>query len=120
MLGVDIVEIERIQSAIENPKTGQTFLNKLFTPAEQDYCRRFKTPYERFAGRFAAKEAIAKLISQGPKDFWLDIEIVNDDNGAPQVRLSERLKAIFPHPIALSISHERHYAVAVAIKQPSG
>ncbi len=112
MIGIDIVEIQRIKEGVE--KFGQDFLDRLFTDKEQAYCNRYKYPFERFAGRFAAKEAVAKVIKQGPKDFWLHMEILPDDNGAPQLFLSETLKAHFPHTIHISISHERNYAVAVA------
>jgi holo-[acyl-carrier protein] synthase len=117
MIGIDIVEIERIKSSHE--KFGKLFLDKIFTAKEQAYCDTYKYPFERYAGRFAAKEAVAKLIEKGPKDFWLDIEILSNDNGAPAVHLSQRLKAIFPHAISLSISHERNYAVAAAIVVPN-
>jgi len=115
MIGIDIVEIARIQNSIE--QFGAVFLNRTFTIAEQAYCEKYKFKYERYAGRFAAKEAIAKVIKKGPKEFWLDIEIVNDEEGSPIVTLSDRLKVIFPHVIEVSISHEKNYAVAVAIQK---
>ncbi len=117
MLGVDIVQVNRIEAAVE--RHGQAFLDRMFTPAEQAYCEQSKMRFERYAGRFAAKEAVAKVISEGPRDFWLEIEIVNRPSGAPQVVLSDRLRAIFPHDISISISHEREYAVAVAARVTS-
>lgn len=114
MIGVDIVEVARIKQAIE--KQGQLFLNRIFTQNEQVYCNKFKSKEAQYAGRFAAKEAVAKLIQQGPKDFWLDIEVIKNEHGAPLIQLSDRLARLYPHTIALSISHEKNYAVAVAIK----
>ena len=56
-LGVDIAEVGRVQAAIE--RHGETFLRRLYTPAEREYCERFKYKYERFAGRFqSARPAI--------------------------------------------------------------
>src|SRR5580698_2305956 len=62
-LGVDIAEVGRIKSAIE--RHGETFLRRLYTPAEREYCERFKNKYERYAGRFAAKEAAMKALGTG-------------------------------------------------------
>jgi|GEM_PF-39086 len=121
MIGTDIVEVSRIQNSIES--LGAQFLDRTFTKAEQDYCEKYALKYERYAGRFAAKEAVAKVIRKGPKDFWLDIEILNNEDGVPVVRLSERLKAVFLHDIEVSISHEKNYASATAIitsLNPSG
>lgn len=113
MIGTDIVEVGRMQKSIE--RFGATFLDRTFTEVEQNYCEKYKQKYERYAGRFVAKEAVAKVIKKGPKDFWLDIEIVNNGDGAPIVTLSERMRLWFPHNIEVSISHEKNYAVAVAI-----
>ncbi len=113
MLGVDIIEISRIHHAIET--FGDAFLGKIFTKSERDYCESSTKKFERYAVRFAAKEAVAKVIKQGPRPFWQDIEIINDQNGAPIVVLSERLKNIFPHTIETSLSHCKDYAVAVAM-----
>ena len=115
-LGNDIIEIKRVQEGAE--KHGQPFLDRLFTPKEQDYCRTHKNPYPRFAGRFAAKEAIAKALGCGfgSDVAWHDIEILPDSLGKPVVQLSLALKKRFNDPkILLSISHCKAYASAVAI-----
>ena len=62
-LGVDISEVGRIKAAIE--RHGETILRRLYTPAEREYCERFKNKYERYAGRFAAKEAAMKVFITG-------------------------------------------------------
>ena len=115
-IGNDIVEIERIRLSIE--RHGQHFLNRLFTQLEQEYCYKFKDPASHFAGRFAAKEAVAKALGTGfGADLsWLDIEIVAGAYGRPHVHLSEKAKKFFKDPhILVSISHSAISATAVAI-----
>lgn len=113
MIGIDIVEVDRIQKAIE--RWGSAFLDRVFTAVEQDYCNQFRFRYERFAGRFAAKEAVAKVFRTGPVNFWLDVEILPTD-GAPIVRFSDRVSGIVGRRnVVVSIAHERHYAVATAM-----
>ena len=62
-LGVDIAEVERVRVAIE--RHGETFLRRIYTPAERAYCERYRNKYERYAGRFAAKEAAMKALGTG-------------------------------------------------------
>lgn len=115
-LGNDIIEIERLQKAIE--RQGQRFLDRVFTPAEQQYCLRHNQAARHFAGRFAAKESVLKGLGTGLRQgiTWLDIEITNDDKGKPIVTLSPALQAAFNQPlIFVSISHCQQYAAAVAI-----
>ena len=111
MIGTDIIEIKRIKNAIE--KYGDHFLNKIYTSNEQIYCEKFANKYERYAARFAAKEAVAKIIQTGPKNFWLDIEIQHNKFGAPIVNLSKRIHN--NQQIQISLSHCKEYALAVAI-----
>lgn len=115
-IGNDIIEIERIREAVE--AHGDRFASKLFTPLEKEYCSKYKDPIPHFAGRFAAKEAIAKAFGTGfgEKTSWLDIEILNDPNGKPQVFFSPAIKKQFHNPkVLISISHCKSYATAVAI-----
>ena len=86
--GTDIIEIDRIKSSIED--RGTLFLNKIYTQAEIEYCEgRKNAKYQHYAGRFAAKEAIFKAISETLEDkyeiTWSDVEIVNDKFGKPKV-----------------------------------
>lgn len=114
-LGTDIIEIKRIAAAIE--RHGERFLRALFSENEKNYCQRYKDPAPHFAGRFAAKEAILKALGTGvQKDIgWLDIEIIGDTHGKPEVHLSERMRKNFPKAIfLLSISHCKEYATATA------
>ncbi len=115
-LGTDIVEIERVRQSID--RHGLHFLNRLFTPREQDYCYKFKDPAPHFAGRFAAKEAIVKALGTGfgSQVAWHDIEILNDELGKPLIFMTELLQSRFDHPAMLvSISHTATLAVAVAV-----
>lgn len=120
-IGTDIIEISRIQQAIERhqKKESNTFLNRLFTPQEQAYCLGFSLPAIPFAARFAAKEAVSKALGCGiGKELsWLDIEIAKSPSGKPFVRLSESAKKQHSTKgqFELSISHCESYAVAFVI-----
>lgn len=115
-LGTDIIEIERIRSALNDH--GDRFLERLFTTDERTYCSRYADPVPHFAGRFAAKEAVVKALGTGIRleVTWHEIEIINDPQGKPEVFLSPRLRNLFPNSnLFLSISHCHAYATATAI-----
>lgn len=115
-IGNDIIEIERVRQSIE--RHGQHFLNRLFSQEEQDYCYRFKDPVPHFAGRFAAKEAIAKALGTGfgSELSWHDIEVMSDEHGKPEVFFSNVAKSRFQSPkVLVSISHSTSHATAVAL-----
>jgi len=115
-LGTDIVEVKRIARALERHK--QIFLDKIYTQKEQSYCTRFSDATPHFAGRFAAKEACAKALGTGigQEVSWLDLEIINNEKGQPEVILSPYARTIFPGIVFfLSISHSENYASATAI-----
>lgn len=107
--GIDIVEIDRIQKAVE--RWGDGFLNHVFTPEEISSAKRFKFPYPHYAGRFAAKEAIFKAMGI-PHLSWQDLTIKNDRDGKPVCHTSN---IDFKHRLLISISHSRDYAVASAV-----
>ena len=115
-IGNDIIEIDRIKKSID--RHGSHFLDRLFTQKEQEYCFQHTQPAIRFAGRFAAKEAIVKAFGVGfGKDIsWHDIEILNDEHGRPLTSFSPHILSHFNRPIIhISISHCENYATAVAI-----
>ncbi len=115
-IGNDIIEIDRIRQSIA--EHGQRFLDRIFTPKEQKYCLTHQDSAPRFAGRFAAKEAIVKAlgIGFGEHASWLDIEILANGDGRPEVTLSAKLNSHFKNPrLLLSISHCKLYVTAVAI-----
>jgi holo-[acyl-carrier protein] synthase len=118
-LGVDIAEVGRMQAAIE--RHGETILRRLYTPAEREYCERFKNKYERFAGRFAAKEAAMKALGTGWSRGvrWVDVEVVRQRGGRPTVKLHGEAGEIAGRMgvknISLSITHTAEQAFAQVI-----
>ncbi|MGA3067954.1 MAG: holo-ACP synthase [Tepidisphaeraceae bacterium] len=87
--GIDIVETTRIRRLAD--EHGQRFLDRVFTPAEQQYCSANpKRYFEHLAGRFAAKEAVLKVLGTGWRGgiAWTDIEIIKDPTGQPQIKLT--------------------------------
>jgi holo-[acyl-carrier protein] synthase len=107
--GIDIIEVDRIQKAVE--RWGDGFLKHVFTPPEIEYAQKFKFPYRLYAGRFAAKEAIFKAMGN-PDLSWQDITIINDTRGKPVCYYNN---IDFKDRLLISISHSRDYAVASAI-----
>ncbi len=115
-IGNDIIEIERIRKSIQNH--GERLLKRLFTAKERDYCLKYRDPVPHFAGRFSAKEAIAKAFGTGlgKQISWHEIEILNDPLGKPCVCFSSAIQERFQRPrMLISISHCQHYATAMAI-----
>ena len=115
--GTDIIEISRIKESIN--RSGDTFLNIIFTPAEIEYCEsKRNAKYYHYAGRFAGKEAIYKAVSQLLEHkfeiSWHNAQIINDENGNPKVEfLGVQIKKL--KDIDISISHCREYAVATVV-----
>lgn len=120
-VGVDIVEIHRIASAIR--RYSNAFLNRIYTESEQEYClsRSSKSiAYQGLAARFAAKEAVFKALGISGKGMrWKDIEILNEANGKPFVKLHGELlessKELGIETVMISLSHSREYGIAYAI-----
>jgi len=116
-IGIDIIEISRIQRSIE--KFDKIFLNKIYTQTELEYCLSKKNKYQHLAARFAAKEAIAKALQTGwAKGFrWKDIEIYNEKSGMPKVNLTGNLKSFLGQDKSLKItmSHSESYVACFAI-----
>ena len=114
-LGVDLIDIDRIVAVLE--RFPDRFRTRVLTDLEQRYCGR---RVERIAGRWAAKEAISKVLGLGVRGVgWREIEILPNRAGAPQVRLydraARRAAALGLEDVTVSISHERRMAVAVAV-----
>jgi len=113
-LGIDIIKVERIRAALD--KFGDRFSHRVLTDLERKYVR--NRP-ETFAGRWAAKEAVSKVLGLGVRGIgWRDIEVQRLPTGQPSVRLhgraAQRAEQLGMGRIALSITHESDYAVAVA------
>ncbi|MFM7504504.1 MAG: holo-ACP synthase [Candidatus Limnocylindrus sp.] len=117
VLGVDIVRVARIANVMQRHPS--RFPARVLTDAEQAYVR---ARPESFAGRWAAKEAVSKVLGLGIRGIgWREVEIDRLPTGQPIVRLhgsaAERAAAIGIAAIAVSTTHEREYAVAVAYGQ---
>lgn len=117
--GIDLVDFPRIEEMVK--RHGEHFLNKVFTAAEQAYAEANKNGTEKLAGRFAAKEAVLKLVGTGWRGriAWTDIEIINNPAGPPKVVLCGEVKKIadklgIKH-ISISITHTANFAIASAV-----
>ncbi len=117
--GSDMVDCQRLMDSIA--RHGDRFLQRVFTEAEQAYCCGRKREVEHLAGRFAAKEAVLKVLGTGWKAgiSWTDIEVRNEPSGKPRVRLTGRCQQIADElklgEILISISHIGTHAIASAI-----
>ncbi|GAB6099921.1 holo-ACP synthase [Halanaerocella petrolearia] len=116
-LGVDIIEIERIEKAINKR---DRFKYRFFTEDEIEYCEEYQKPWSHYAARFAAKEAVVKALGTGFREFkWKDVEINNNKLGKPEVILYNKAKRLAEDKeiteVMLSISHSHDYAVAQAV-----
>jgi holo-[acyl-carrier protein] synthase len=118
--GIDIVETSRIKRLVE--EHGRRFLDRCYTEPEQSYClRNHKRQVEHLAGRFAAKEAVLKVLGTGWRGniAWTDIEILPEPSGQPKIKLSgecERIaKELGITRWHVSISHIETHATASAI-----
>jgi holo-[acyl-carrier protein] synthase len=114
--GIDLIEIGRIQRSID--RYGARFLDRVYTRAEQVYCRRKRNSAESFAARFAAKEAGAKALGTGISYgvSWLEIEVVREPSGRPNIVFHGRAAQIAARlgvaHAALSITHTASLAMA--------
>jgi len=118
-LGIDVAEVKRIQAVIESQ--GERFLRRVYTLDEVAYCEQFKTKYERYAGRFAVKEAAMKALGTGWSHGvrWVDVEVVRMKGGRPTLALKGEAKkiadALGVKNIAVSITHTAEQAMAQVI-----
>jgi holo-[acyl-carrier protein] synthase len=117
--GIDLIECDRVEHVWRQHP--ERFLARILTPAERAYCLRHKHPVPHIAGRFAAKEAILKLLGTGWRGpiAWTDMEIVNDPAGRPVVRLGGHVARLAADQgiarVHLSITHTQKHAAASAI-----
>ena len=117
--GIDLVDCRRIEEMIK--RHGEQFVERIFTAKEQAYAEANKDRIEKLAGRFAAKEAVLKLMGTGwrGKIAWTDIEVVNNPAGQPEVRLCGEVEKLadklgIKH-ISVSITHTANFAIASAV-----
>ena len=125
-IGIDAIDVERIQRAVDDPKTGQHFRRRVFTDGEIAYCERRRHGYaESFAARFAAKEAVMKVLGQGFGDgiAFREIEVVRE-RGAPTLRITgvaaARATALGISRWHLSLTHTATTAIAYVIGEGVG
>ncbi len=122
--GIDIAETVRIEQAME--RHGERFARRLYTPEEIAYCEQFKNKAERYAARFAAKEAAFKALGTGWRDGvkWRDVEVTHLASGKPELRLTGRAeelaRAMGVTSMAVSLSHSDRYVVAQVIFESNG
>lgn len=120
-IGTDITEIDRIEQMLE--KHGDFFLRRVFTPGEVLYCGTGRKRGERYAARWAVKEAVMKALGTGWVEgvSWTDIEVERDGAGKPILRLSGGAKSYSDSlgitDWQITISHCEKYAVAFAVAQ---
>jgi holo-[acyl-carrier protein] synthase len=118
-IGIDVAEVKRIRAVIESQ--GERFLRRVFTLEEVAYCEKFKNKYERYAGRFAAKEAAMKALGTGWSRGvrWVDVEVVRTRGGRPILELKGEARKVADRlgvkNIALSMTHTVEQAIAQVI-----
>jgi len=126
-IGIDLVKSDRVKSAVE--KWDKRFLNRIFTPSEQDYAFAHKLPHLHLAGRFAVKEAVLKALGPGWGGGirWDEISVVNEPadgpdrsrSGKPRVKTTGRVKKLLDErgvkEIQVSISHDTDYSIAQVV-----
>lgn len=118
-LGIDVEDVERVKGAIE--RQGERFLRRIFTETERAYCERFKDKYERYAGRFAVKEAAMKALGTGWSRGvrWVDIEVLREHGSRPTLELKGQARKIADKlgvkNIAISMTHTPKQAMAQVI-----
>ena len=114
-IGVDIIEIARIQRAMEH--WGEGFLHRIYTEPERRLCRKKPSP---LAVRFAGKEAVMKALGTGTKGIsWREIEILAEPSGKPLVHLhgkaQNKADDLGLDTLAISLSHSKEYAIASVV-----
>ena len=119
-IGIDLIDIDRIATVLG--RHPERFARRVLTDHERRYCR---GKVSRIAGRWAAKEAVSKVLGLGVRGVgWREIEVLPNYAGQPQVHLhrraAHRAETLGLSEVTVSISHERHIAVAVAVAHRAG
>ena len=118
-VGIDVEDVARIREAME--RHGSRFANRIFTPAEIAYVERKANRYERYAARFAAKEAGMKAIGTGWRRGvrWLDFEVANLPSGRPTLKMhgaaAQFAEGLGVRNVALSLTHTAQQGMAIVI-----
>jgi holo-[acyl-carrier protein] synthase len=118
-MGIDVAEVKRIREVFESQ--AERFVRRVYTEAEAAYCEQFKNKYERYAGRFAAKEAAMKALGTGWSRGvrWVDVEVARQRGGRPMLELHGEARKIADRlgvkHIAISITHTAELAFAQVV-----
>lgn len=116
-IGIDLIEVEKIAKSIGS----EAYLRKVFTEAEIKECRSVSNSAERLAGKFAAKEAFMKAVGKGIRQgvWFTQIEVLNEESGAPHVRVSGEMESSMKDMglknIHVSVTHTKSTAAAIVI-----
>lgn len=116
--GMDVCEVARVRKALDAGH-GERFKQRVFTAREIAYAERRANPYERFAARFAAKEAGMKALGTGWREGvrWQDVEVINLPSGQPTLQLhgkaAEAARSLGVRNISLSLTHTPELALAI-------
>jgi holo-[acyl-carrier protein] synthase len=123
-VGVDMIEVARIQRALEDSGIGKRFRDRVYTPGEIAYCeKKGRGKYQSYAGRFAAKEAVMKALGRGwgSKVSWSNIEVARARSGRPEIVLhnhtSEFAEKMGIRRLMVSITHTSEHALAYVVAQ---
>jgi holo-[acyl-carrier protein] synthase len=116
-IGIDIVKINRIRDAVG--RWGDSFLKKVFTDNEIEYCYKKKVPFLSLAVRFAAKEAAIKAVSSPRAVSLKEIEVVTSERGRPSLIVHGKTRDLFDEKgisgVHVSLSHEREFGIASVV-----
>lgn len=120
-VGIDLIEVSRINFAVNHPQTGRRFVRRVFTEEEIAYCMARARSAESFASRFAAKEATFKAL--GCLLPWRDVEVVRSAREAPRINLhgraERRAAELGVRRLHVSLAHTATWAVAWVIAEGS-
>lgn len=122
--GIDLVDFERIEQMLNRHQ--ERFSERVFTARELADAEKVKNRLEKLAGRFAAKEAVMKLVGTGWRDgvAWTDIEVINNELGQPMVTVCGKVKELAEQKhieqITISITHTANFAIASAVALQDG
>jgi holo-[acyl-carrier protein] synthase len=124
LVGTDLIEVASVAESIQ--RFGDRYLTRVYTPTERRYCARAgRDAALHFAARFAAKEAVMKVLRPTPSDAltWTSIEVVRSADGGCGVRLRGTARKLALRAalgaFAISLSHDKRYAIAVAVAERS-
>lgn len=113
-IGVDCENIARFKRLPY--QKSEYFYKRIFTPKEIEYCISSRAPYQRFAVRFAAKEAVIKALNGIARPYYRDIEVRKEKSGEPRIHLNlKKFREVNDVDILLSLTHSKTHAIAFVV-----